>query len=144
MRAWLCGKALFPWRRAFLERFCRVVLPGAAQGFPAPNELKTIDSVERYVAELHPLIRLGMMGLFDFINFLAIFLGYLRPMMWLSDDPSRRYLRRLEQSRLYLIRSLFVTAKALVMLVYYGHPTVERKTLYQDDCLVPSDSEPVP
>lgn len=130
------GKRLMPWRRRFLERFCRAVLPGAAEGLPDPVALGTVDWIERYIAGLNPLVRLGMMGLLDLLNFLAIFWGYFRPMTRLRDETVRRYLHRLEGSRVYLLRNGFTAAKALAMVVYYSEPSVERRTGYADDCLV--------
>jgi hypothetical protein len=131
----LMGTRLFPWRRKFLTRFCRVVLPGSAQGYPSPEELGTVDAVELYLAGLHPLLRVGLLGLLDLLNFQAIFFGYFRPVNWMGDDTLRRYLSRLETHPFYIVRNAFVAAKALVMLVYYGDPKVERKTGYADDCL---------
>jgi hypothetical protein len=131
----LTGKRLFFWRRQFLNRFCRLVLPGKAQGWPDPADIGTVESVERYVAGLHFGLRLGMMALFDILNLLAVFTGYFRPMSWLPNEAAHRYLQRLEKSRVYVIRNLFTAAKALVMLVYYADTEIERKTGYADDCL---------
>lgn len=135
----ILGKRLFPWRRAFLAKFCRIVLPGPADGFPSCDELGTAVEVERYVAGLHPPLRLGLMGLIDLLNILAVF-RYARPMMWLSDETARRFLTGLETHPLYELRNAFVAAKALVMLVYYGDVRVEQKTGYVDDCLVAGEA----
>jgi hypothetical protein len=104
---------------------------------PDPGEIGTSAAIERYVAGLHVTLRLGIVGLFDLVNLLAIFAGYLRPMMWLSDAAVERFLRRLEGSPIYLVRNAFTGAKALAMLAYYGDPRVEQATGYSDDCLSP-------
>ena len=138
----LLGKRLFPWRRAFLAKFCRVVLPGARDGFPSCDEIGTVEEVERYVAGLHWPLRFGLMGLMDLLNILALY-PYVRPMILLSDEAAHRYLTRLEEHPLYEVRNAFVAAKALVMLVYYGDVRVEQKTGYVDDCLVEGEASAV-
>ncbi len=124
-------------RRRFLARFAQIVLPGAAEGLPAPDALGTIDAVERYVAGLHPVVRAGFATLFDTINLLPLSRGYLRPFVRLSDADARRFLHDLERSRVYALRGAFTGVKALVMLVYYGDGSVESKLGYSDECLAP-------
>lgn len=134
----LTGKKLFFWRKAFLRRFCAVVLPGPAQGYPSYDELGTVDAIETYVGGLHPLLRLGMAGLFDLMNFQAIFWGYFVPMSMLSEAHAQRYLHRLESSPLYIVRNLFTAAKAIALLLYYSDIRVEKRTGYVDDCMTQS------
>ncbi len=138
----LTGRRLFWWRRAFLGRFCRVVLPGAALGMPDPDELRIPEAIERYVGGLQVTLRLGLVGLFDLLNVLSIVLGYFRPVMWMPDAAVGRYLRRLETSRSYFLRNAFTAAKALAMLVYYGDARVEALTGYSDACLAPPRRSP--
>lgn len=139
----LKGHRFFFWRRAFVTKFCRNVLPKAADGFPDPERLGTVEALETYIAELHVLPRLGILALFDILNLLPIVLGYFRPMIFMSDVAISRYLHRLESSSFYGLRNAFTAAKALVMLIYYGDPRVEAATGYADDCLIEHTSDKV-
>ncbi len=104
---------------------------------PSPDVLGTAAAVERYVAELHPVVRTGFAMLFDTINVLPLSRGYRRPFVRLSDEDARRFLHEIERSRLYAVRGAFTGVKALVMLVYYGDVSVESKLGYSDECLSP-------
>lgn len=131
----LIGKRLWPWRRRFLDQFCRLVLPSSGSGLPSPAEARTVDGIESYVAGLHPPLRLGILAMFDGLNLLAIFFGYLRPMSWLSDRTATAFLHRLERHPTYLIRNLLTGVKVIAMTVYYADPSIERLTGYADDCI---------
>jgi hypothetical protein len=131
------NRAVLPHRRRFLERFARVVLPGPAEGMPDPAALGTVAAIERYVAELHPFVRAGFAALFDGLNVLPLSRGYRKPFVALLDDQARDFLDGLERSRVYALRGAFTAAKALVLLHYYGDPSVESKLGYSDECLAP-------
>lgn len=135
MLDYLTAKKLFFWRKSFLRRFCTVVLPGPALGMPSHEELGTVDAIEAYVGSLHPLLRLGMAGLFDLINFQAIFFGGFLPVTMLSARGIERYLHRLENSSFYFTRNLFTAAKAVAMLTYYADARIEQRMGYVDDCI---------
>ncbi|MBI3184019.1 MAG: hypothetical protein HYZ28_17945 [Myxococcales bacterium] len=138
----LSGKALFWWRRAFLAKFCRLVLPPPPEG--PQGQVPAVLVIESYLAGLHFLPRLALMAMMDALNLLAIFLGAFRPMMWTPEPEARRYLLRLQASRSYSVRSSFAALKALVMLVYYADPAIEARVGYRDDCLRPERSLEAP
>lgn len=135
MLGYFTGKRLFPWRKHFLRKFARLVLPPEGSGLPTPESINLVEAIEAYIAGLHLLLRLGMMGLIEGCNLLAIFFGYLLPFSWLPESWARRYLARMENHSVYLIRNIFVATKALVMNIYYGDPRVEALLGYKDDCL---------
>lgn len=124
-------------RRRFLERFAAIVLPGAGEGMPPPDALGTVDAIDRYLARLHPVVRLGFVTLVDGVNVLPLSRGFRAPFARLSDDDARRFLEEIERSRIYAVRNAFTGVKALVMLHYYGDTAVETKLGYADDCLAP-------
>ena len=114
---------------------CAVLLPGDAQGMPAPDAIGTVDEIARYLARLHPLIRMGFSGLIDALNILPLSRGYGSSFVRLSDERARAFLHDVERSRVYALRGAFVAMKALVMLHYYGNVKVEAKLGYSDECL---------
>lgn len=137
----LTGKRLFPWRRRFLANFCRLALPGTAQGMPDPDQVGTVDQIETHLSGVHPLLRMGFMGLLDLLNLLPLFMGYFLPFSRLSPEKGLRFLHRLENSRFYVFRNILTAAKALAMIVYYADEKIEAQLGYVDDCLVETKQE---
>jgi hypothetical protein len=122
-------------RRLVVARLADLMLPGPAQGFPDPRALDVVGGVEDWLGALHPLHRRGLVHLFDAFEALPLGFGFGARLSKLDDESGTRFLRRLERSRPYALRTMLTAAKAAVMLVYYADPRVEAHVGYADDCL---------
>jgi hypothetical protein len=127
-------------QRRLVLRVSELLLPGAEQGFPTLDELGFVALTEHYLGDLHPLHRQGLVRVFDVLNALPLGMGFARPLVRLRDADARRFLHRLERSRVYALRNMLTLTKALVMLVYYADPRIEARLGYTDGCLVPGQA----
>lgn len=78
--------------------------------------------------------RLAIPWLLRIFNLLPIFLFFYLwkplPFTWLSQRDRERFLEKLEQSRIYGIRGLFVALKLIVCLVFFEDPRTFKVTGY--------------
>lgn len=126
------GKANLEIIKTLVQR----VISDAVDTKDKPDLDKVVEEIEKFLAKLTRLYRMGLLFFLRLLDMGPLVLGFRHTFTHLPEEDQLKYLNTIERSKNYAIRGIIQALKSVVILVYFSEPEAEKAVGYDCECLV--------
>jgi len=133
-------------RRGFrtLEHLCGALIPPGGALSPGAADADTAAGVARLIAQLNPLLRIGLRAAVTIWEFGPLLSGYGRRFGSLSKEQQRLYTERSLGSAVPWRGPILSILKPLCLAAFTSHPRIAAAIGFTGECIDPGPARPGP